>query len=243
MKTISASVFFLALFITACQQPGANNAPANTNANANANAATSKTETKKAATDLSQLAGRIVNQSAAVKEGEIVMISGGARDMDLLENLVIEVEKAGGYPMLEINSDNMAKRSFTEVPEKYDTKEPKLGMALSKIVNVTINVDSNETAGALSDVPPARMAARAKAGASVGKEFIKNKVRSVAVGNDLYPTEWRAKRFDMAQDAFAKLFWEGVNIDYTNLQQVGEKARTALQGKELEITPGKKHER
>jgi leucyl aminopeptidase (aminopeptidase T) len=40
----------------------------------------------------------------------------------------------------------------------------------------------------------------------------------------------------MPTDAFAKLFWEGVNIDYTTLQATGEKARTALTGKEIEIT-------
>ncbi|HLM00239.1 MAG TPA: hypothetical protein VK400_04225, partial [Pyrinomonadaceae bacterium] len=83
---------------------------------------------------------------------------------------------------------------------------------------------------------PARRAARAKAVEPVSKEFIKNNVRAVNVGNDLYPTEWRAKRFEMPVGDFARLFWEGLNIDYTNLQATGEKARTALAGKELEIT-------
>jgi len=52
----------------------------------------------------------------------------------------------------------------------------------------------------------------------------------------LYPTEWRAKRFEMPLDNFAKTFWEGVNIDYANLQTTGETAKTALVGKEVEIT-------
>jgi leucyl aminopeptidase (aminopeptidase T) len=182
------------------------------------------------------LAAKIVNQSAGVKEGEIVMISGGVRDMDLLENIVTEVQKVGGDPLLSINSEKIAKRSFTDVPEKYDSQEPKLGMALAQTVNVTINVDSSETENLLADIPPARMAARAKANNPVAAEFVKNKVRSVNVGNDLYPTEWRAKRFDMPLDAFGKLFWDGVNIDYTNLQATGEKARAAMAGKEIEIT-------
>ncbi|MDQ4122274.1 MAG: aminopeptidase [Acidobacteriota bacterium] len=187
-------------------------------------------------TDLQQLAQRIVTQSAGVKEGEIVLVNGGTRDMELLENIVIEIRKVGGHPLLDINSERMAKRSYAEVPEKYDTQEPKLGMALAKVVNVAINVDSTETEGLLADVPPARMAARAKAGAPVGEEFIKNKIRSVSVGNDLYPTEWRAKRFDMPVGDFARLFWDSVNVDYTNLQAIGEKARAALAGKEMEIT-------
>jgi leucyl aminopeptidase (aminopeptidase T) len=115
-------------------------------------------------------------------------------------------------------------------------QEPKLGLALAKVANVLINVDSGETEALLADIPPARMAARAKAGAPVGAEFIKNKVRNVNVGNDLYPTEWRAKRFEMPVDNFSRLFWEAVNIDYTNLQTTGENVRAALTGKEMEIT-------
>lgn len=235
--TIMLAVCFA---VTACQPPTTttnNSAPANTSTtnttNSNTNASTAK---KTAPTDLQELARRIVTQSAAVKEGEIVHISGSARDMELLENIVIEVEKVGGHPLLTINSERIAKRYYAEVPEKYDSKEPKLGMALAKTVNVNISVDSTETEGLLSDVPPARFAASAKAGQPVLAEYVKNKVRSVDIGNGLYPTEWRAKRFEMPLENFAKTFWEGVNIDYANLQKIGETAKTTLAGKEIEIT-------
>lgn len=233
---LTAALLSGILFI-ACQPPATTNTntPANTT---NANSANSNKDAamKTAPTDLKELAKRIVTQSAGVKEGEVVLINGGTRDMELLENIVTEVQKVGGEPLLSVNSERVAKSYYSEVPEKYDTKEPKLDMALAKIANVTINVDSGETEGLLADVPPARLAARAKTGEPVGAEFRKNKVRSVNVGNDLYPTEWRAKRFDTPLDNFAKQFWEGVNIDYTNLQATGDKAKTALVGKEVEIT-------
>lgn len=223
--------------LVGCGQPPANTGNSGGNSNTNTAPKTTTEAPKSGApTDLKQLAERIVNQSAGVKEGEIVLVSGSARDNELLENIVIEIEKVGGYPMLEMNSESMTKRSYTDVPEKYDSKEPKLGLAMAKVANVTINIDSQATEALLADIPPARRAARSKAGAAAGKAFRDNKVRNVNVGNDLYPTEWRAKRFDMATDAFAKLFWDGVNIDYTGLQATGEKARAALAGKELEIT-------
>jgi leucyl aminopeptidase (aminopeptidase T) len=243
-----AAAVVLGIGLTACQNPPVNTSnttavnttvnTANTSAVNQSNTASTPEMTKKAPpTDLQQLAQRIVGQSAGVKEGEIVLVSGSVRDMELLENIVTEVRKAGGHPMLEINSERMMKRSYTDVSEKYDTQEPKLGMALAKIVNVTINLDSGETEGLLADVPPARLAARAKAGAPVGTEFIKNKVRSVNVGNDLYPTEWRARRFETPMDSFARMFWDSVNIDYASLQMAGEQAQqTLLNGKEMEIT-------
>ena len=235
-------VLAIGIALSACQPSAAptnnNSAPANKpTANTSTNSNTATSETKKAApTDLQQLAQRIVTQSAGVKEGDIVLVSGGSRDMDLLENIVIEIRKVGGEPLLTTGSERIAKRSYTDVPEKYDTQESKLDMALAKIANVSINVDGQETEGLLADVPTARIAARAKAGEPVGAEFLKNKVRSVNVGNGLYPTEWRAKQYEMPLDNFSKLFWEGVNIDYANLQATGEKAKTALTGKELEIT-------
>jgi leucyl aminopeptidase (aminopeptidase T) len=243
MKLVAALAFALALF-SACQTANApaNNASSPVNATANnSNAAANSTPaanttTKTVPTDLNKLAERIVTQSAGVKEGEIVLINGGVRDLELLENIVIEAQKIGAHTFLEINSERMAKRSYTDVPEKYDTQEPKLGMALAKIINVSINVESGETEGLLADISPDRRAARARAGEPVAAEFKKNKIRGVNVGNDLYPTEWRARRFEMPLNDFAKLFWEGVNIDYANLQATGEKARTALTGKEMEIT-------
>jgi aminopeptidase len=53
----------------------------------------------------------------------------------------------------------------------------------------------------------------------------------------LYPTEWLAKRHNMAQAELAKTFWAGVNVDTTQLQTHGEAVRKALQaGKEVHIT-------
>lgn len=234
MKINFCFALAIGLLLTACQAPSTstnNSAPGTTNT-----AKTEPSDKKAAPADMKALAAKIVNQSAGVKEGDIVMINGGVRDMELLEQIVTEVQKVGGDPLLTVSSEKAAKRSYTDVPEKYDTKEPKVGMALAKLANVSINVDSGESESLFADVPPARMAARAKANAPVGDEFRKNKVRAVNIGNDLYPTEWRAKRFEMPLDNFAKLFWDGVNTDYTSLQATGEKARAALAGKEIEIT-------
>ena len=233
------AIFIVGIMLSACQPPAtstnnANNASA---PKAPASPAAQTSDAKKAApTDLQELAKRIVTQSAGVKEDDSVMVNGSARDMELLEDIVTEVQKVGGHPLLSINSERMTKRSYTEVPEKYDSQEPKLDLEMARITDVSIFVDSTETEGLLADIPPARLAARGKTFLPVNEASRKRKTRFVAVGNELYPTEWRAKRFDMTTDAFAKLFWEGVNIDYTNLQAQGEKAKTALTGKELEIT-------
>lgn len=219
--------------LLSCQVPQQTTNTAQNNQNTTASPATAQ---KKSPTDMEQLAQRLVNQSAGVKENDIVQISGGVRDLELLENIATNVRKIGAFPFVTIESDRMNKRSFADVPENFDSQPQILGMKLADIVNVVITVDSSETEGLLADVPPARLAARGKAGEPVGAQFRKNNIRTVEVGNGLYPTEWRAKRFDMSLDDLSKTFWEGVNVDYTSLQAKGEQVKAAVAGSELHIT-------
>ncbi len=191
---------------------------------------------KAAGINLDELAQRIVTQSARVNEGEIVYISGGMRDLELLEDLATHVSKVGAFPLVTLSSDRMIKRSFVDVPAKYDSQEPKLDLALFDFVDAVIVVDSIETADLLEGVSAERRAAREKAFAPVNKKFVDNSVRFVEVGNGLYPTSWRAQRFAMSQGALAKSFWEGVNVDYSGLQSRGEAVKAVLSaGKVLRI--------
>lgn len=192
---------------------------------------------KAAATDLEQLAQRLVMQSAAVKEGEIVMITGRTQDAELLENLAVHVRKAGGFPMVDYSSDRLSKRLFFDVPEKYDTQADALGVRLADVLDVVISVGNTTSENLFEGADPKRMAARGKAGEAVGQAFMKNNVRTIELGNNLYPTPWRAERYGMSEDELARTFWSGANIDYSELQARGEQVKAALAGgNEVHIT-------
>jgi aminopeptidase len=207
--------------------------------NVSENKATPQMETAKkmAATDSEALANRLVTQVAGVKEGEIVFVNGGVRDMELLENISTDVRKAGAFPLLTVGSDRMFKKYFEEVPDKYDAQAPDLDLKLATMPAVAIGVETNEADDIAAGISPTRMAAVAKAGEPVADLYLKRNVRSVNVGNGLYPTAYRAKRFGMSQDDLAKTFWEAVNSDYTAVQTTGESVKTTLStGKEVHIT-------
>jgi aminopeptidase len=192
--------------------------------------------TKKAPTDLEQVAERLVNQSAGIKEGELVLISGGPQDQELLENIAVHVRKVGAFPQVVLSTDRMAKRLFFDVPEKFDTQADTLGLKLAENFNAVISVDSNLDEGAFAGADPKRLAARARASQPIVDTFLKRKVRQVEVGNGLYPTAWRAKRFGMTDDGLMKTFWEGVNVDYASLAARAEQVKGALAGgSELQI--------
>ena len=190
-----------------------------------------------AQTDLEQLAERLVTQSAAVKEGEIVYISGRAQDAELLENIAVNVRKLGAWPMIGYSSDRLSKRMFFDVPDKYDAQADRVGVELAKVFDVTITLGNGTTENLFEGADPKRMAARGKANEPVTKAFRENNIRSVEIGNDLYPTPWRAERYGMDEAALASTFWNGVNIDYSELQTRGAQVKAALAaGNEMHIT-------
>lgn len=188
-------------------------------------------------TDLEQLAERLVRQSAGVKEGDIVLVSGGAESMELLEDIAVQVRKAGAFPLVTVGSDRMAKRMYTDVPEKYDSQADRLDLKLAEVVNAVIAVDRNTDEKLFADADPKRIAARARANEGTEEAYFKHNVRMVEVGNGLYPQEWLAPRYGMTAEELAKTFWGGVNIDYTDLQARGAQVSAALAaGSELHIT-------
>lgn len=192
---------------------------------------------KDPATDNDKLAASIVNQSAAIKEDDIVLITGSVRDAELMEDIAVHVRKLGAHPLITIGSDRMTRRMFVDVDAKYDTQAPKLDMKLFEMVDAIISVDVGETEGLLADISQERFRKRTDAGKPVGELIRKRNVRSVNLGNGLYPTATLSKRFNIPQEELSKIFWNGVNVNYVELQATAEKVRAALAaGKEVRIT-------
>ena len=188
-------------------------------------------------TDFNQLAQRLVTQSAAVKEGDLVWISGRPHDAALLESIAVEVRKAGAFPTIQYSSDELSKRLFFDVPAQYDSQADGWGTALAETADVVINLDNGTSENLFEGADPKRVAARGKANEAIGQAFMRNNVRTVEVGNNLYPTPWRAERFGMDAAALSKMFWDGVNLDYAELEARGEAVRKALAaGDTLHIT-------
>jgi leucyl aminopeptidase (aminopeptidase T) len=188
-------------------------------------------------TDLEKLAERLVTQSAAVKEGEVVLISSGPENVELLEDIAVQVRKAGAFPLVTIGTDRMAKRMYTDVPEKYDSQTDQSDLKLAGVINAAIFVGRESAEGLFADADPKRLAARAKANESIQDAYNKQGVRTVEVNNGLYPNEWLAKRYGMSGEDLSKTFWGGVNVDYTDLQTRGAQVSAALSsGNEIHIT-------
>ena len=231
--TTALSVALLAALLAACQRQPTNEMPAGAAPPGTADA----TSTKAPSTDLEQLANRVVTQSAGVQEGEVVLINGQSGDGELLENLAVNVRKAGAFPIVLYDTDRLDKRMFFDVPAKYDTQQDKAAMGLMGLANAVIVIANGSSEDVFEGADPARTAARAKAGEAVNQAMLKRGVRTIELGNNLYPTPWRAERYGMSEDELSKLFWNGVSVDYSDVQKRGETVKAALAaGDEVHVT-------
>lgn len=192
---------------------------------------------KSKSSETEALAQKLVNQCAHIQEGEFVLVSGGVRNLQLLEDIAVNVRKLGAFPLLSIESDRMTRRMFTDVPEKYDSQKPEASLKLFGMVDAVINVEYSDSIGLLADIPAERLVKIGKAYEPVNELVAKRNIKGVNLGNGLYPSEASAKQFGMTQKELSDLFWKGVNTDYSELESSGKSVQKALmEGKEIQIT-------
>lgn len=188
------------------------------------------------ARDHRSVAEKVVTQNAGVKQGDLVLIFGSDEDLPLLEDIAVEVRKQGASPLVSAGSERLDRRMYDEVPAKYDSQTPAMMMQLGGIVDVIILTEAGE-GRTLQGVDPKRIAARADAFAQVSDLMRKRGVRTVALGNGLYPSAERAQQFGLSRNELAEMMYGGVDADYRALQTSGQQVRKVLAGgKEVRIT-------
>ena len=77
--------------------------------------------------EAAKVADTIVNRSAPLREGDLVLISGGGADQRLLEDIAVNVRKLGAFPLIVLESDRLTRNLYTEVPDRFDTQAPGAG--------------------------------------------------------------------------------------------------------------------
>ena len=169
------------------------------------------------ARDMQAVARNLV-QAGLVKPGDKVLINGSVRDAALLEDIAVETMKVGAHPLVTLGSERVFRRSFDEVPARFDNVTSPVDMLLVNNFDVQINLDVGENEAILAGVPMARRTARNKAGEPVTNAFFKRNIRSVNLGNGLYPTATLSRRLGVNQSDLAGAFWRASAVSPASLR-------------------------
>ena len=175
------------------------------------------------ARDMQAVARNLV-QAGMVKQGDKVLINGSVRDAALLEDIAVETMKVGAHPLVTLGSERLFRRSFDEVPARFDNVTSPVGMLLVNNFDVQINLDVGENEAILAGVPMTRRTARNKAGEPVTNAFFKRNIRSVNLGNGLYPTATLSRRLRRQSVGSGRRFLAGLCGDSRVTQSESERA-------------------
>jgi aminopeptidase len=167
--------------------------------------------------DMRSVARNLV-QAGMVKQGDKVLINGSIRDAALLEDIAVEVMKVGAHPLITLSSDRLTRRSYDDVPARFDNVTSPVGRLLVDEFDVQINLDVGENEGVLAGVPMARRTTRSKAGQPINDAFFKRNVRSINLGNGLYPTATLSRRLGVKQSDLAGAFWRASAVSPATLR-------------------------
>jgi len=172
---------------------------------------------------------KIVNTTLQVQPGETVVISGTVPELKIMEELYVEVAKAGGKPTMEIIVPKANKRAimeshidFLKIPDTY---------YLFKIraVDCFINVTSVQDPDLLSDVPEEKLAFVRQSNQLVNKQLRNASFRSVTLGQvGGIPTIAYSESFGAKYDDMINMFWNAVDTDYDALLKKGMDVTKAL---------------
>ena len=184
------------------------------------------------------LAPRLV-ESAGIKHGDLVSISGGPAMIEEMEALGVEVQKAGGTPFLVLNSPRLTRSLYAEVPEKHLDQIPTAWETFyAQKVDVEFNLPSGEDFATLRRVDPARRTrvdeALSRADAATAAERNKGKTRSLFIA---VPTASDTASIQMDYREYEAMSWSAIEADYTAMAAKGQQIKQILEGaKRLRIT-------
>lgn len=197
---------------------------------------TAQTGTQKP--DFDAIAEKVVQQSLAVQPGEVVVITGGPAQIELMGALQVAVAKAGGQPLLQLNLPDANKRAIMETPMKHLKRLPTAALHMQRLADAFINVGSVQDPDLFADVPEERMAATRQAAAPLNDAFRTARFRSVALGQTGgIPTAAYAATQGADHTAMMQMFWRALDVAPDRIaKDARDIAATFTAGAEVHLT-------
>ena len=186
--------------------------------------------------DWEKVAVKIVNETANVKAGDVVIINGGKHTMPLMEQIAAEIFRAGGHPQMMVNSDVALKAFWFDMPEKNLADYNGHIIEWNKEADIIITLPGSEDfQKTFKGIDPKRIA-MANSNSDRYLEAI-SKETSYSSISIAYPTKQIAEVSGIDFKEYEEMHWAAVNTDSKNLSEAGTNIMGMLKGaKKVKIT-------
>jgi aminopeptidase len=192
------------------------------------------------------LARQIVRNSAAVKPGGVVWITGGTSTLSLMDALGAEVTRAGAAAELSLQSDRTISAFFRDVAEKdlraSDSASVAIFGAQLKVADVIITLPALQDADTLiksivSDSVRLRKVMQIESESQQRYDAMRNNARTRFVIVNYPPSRTQIAKSGMDSASFDRMIWEAVTTDYGRINATGQRIKRLLEtGKAVHVT-------
>lgn len=168
------------------------------------------------------LAKNLINFSCELKKGENILIEATGVDYQLVNALVKEARKVGGYPFVELYDNRVQRQLLMDMDGEFADRMRDFSCYRMDRMQAYIGIRGGENAYELSDVPEAKRSIY-----NVRYSHPVHHERRVANTKWCvlrYPTQGMSQMSGMSTEGFEDLYFNVCNLDYSKM----EKAMTPL---------------
>ncbi|MEM7819515.1 MAG: aminopeptidase [Candidatus Aenigmatarchaeota archaeon] len=156
-----------------------------------------------------KLAKRVV-WSMNMKEGETLLVKGGAHTQELVENIALFAMMQGVHPLITTVSDNFTKSVYDLVSEKYLRSTSKLSLKMVEALDNTISIERPKDPRIFEKISQKKLAAATEGGRLVRKKMDKYNVKWCILG---YPTKEMAQKLGVKFSLLKKFIVDGTLVN------------------------------
>ena len=166
---------------------------------------------------IEKLAHNLVTYSCNVQKGENVLIEAFSIDYQLVNCLVKEVIKAGGFPFVEIRDNRVEREIAMNVSEELAKRMEDVDNYKMKKMQAYIGIRGGENAYEKSDVPQDNMKILNKYYST--PVHMETRVKHTKWVILRYPTQGMSAMSAMSTEAFEDLYFQVCNLDYKKMEE------------------------
>lgn len=173
-----------------------------------------------------RLAKRII-KTMNMRAGQTLLVKGGSHEQALLEDIMLEAEKAGIDSMLGMSSDRFYKNIYDAVSERFLKRSSKLGMKIAGTLDNYIGIERLKDPRIAEAIPHAKTSAAIQGGRKVSDLMDKRNVKWVYVG---YPSRELASKLHVPFATLKKFIWSGILVDESRIVKRSRAIHSGLRG-------------
>ena len=172
------------------------------------------------------LAKNLINYSVQLKKGEKVLIEAKGVDYMLVNELVKEAFKVGGYPFVSMFDNRVSRELLMGESEEYAKLKAKYDTYKMADMDAYIGIRGGNNCNETADVPERNLQIESEFySRPVHHEIRVKKTKWVVLR---YPNEGMAQSAGMSTDAFEELYFKVCNLDYSKMDKAMDNLKARL---------------